>query len=149
MEGLAIRALLVILVSGGLLGTGYYRGHKSATDSAEKERVKSVERAVKQNEEIAKQDQEVSAGYEARRVARDKIYVTVEKEVIREIPAKCIQCRMSDLGLGMLNNALAGKFEETASPGKSDESVRNPKPPRPWNFPGIGSQDSRDVQKTL
>lgn len=102
----------------------YSRGYAARDAACQAATAVSIRRATEQATEIARQDAEVSAGVEAARARIQRIYTQVEKEVVREIPANCAQCRINPGTLGLLNRVLSG--EVAAS--EFDQSVRTPDP---------------------
>jgi hypothetical protein len=141
---------VAIFAAGGIYSLGHHRGFGEARTSCELERAKSVERAIAQERDIAAQDAEVSRRYEAGRNARVAAAKIVEKEVIREIPANCAQCRLSPTGLGLLNDALAGSPDAAATtPGEPSSPMRPPKPFGGWHLPGTDAQDFGAIRKAL
>lgn len=143
-------AVLVVSVIGGAGGIGYHRGYQSADEACRLEQAEHIKRAIEQERDIAKRDAEVSRGYEARKSRRMVATKTIEKEIVREIPVDCTQCRISDDALGMLNRALAGDFMQTpAAPGEpnSPGATSDANPGR--QFPGNGFEGTGVERKTI
>jgi hypothetical protein len=111
--------------------------------------VESIQRATAQAREIALQDAEISAGFEITRTRIQTVYRNQAVEVVREIPADCTQCRIGPAGLGLLNNAISGASAAPPDPGKPDYTLRPPKSPYGWQFPGGSRQIGGVERKTL
>ena len=127
MGSLAVRALILISLAGGLIGSGYYRGYQDRGRADDLVRLHAVERTIQQAQEIAKQNADVSAGFETTQTRIQKVYIPVEKEVVREIPANCMQCRLTASGLMLLNSALAGN--PVSAPAVARQLTQPSKPP--------------------
>lgn len=141
-------AVLVVFL--GAYHAVYSRGYDARDAECQAAVAVSIVRATEQATEIARQDAEVSARVETTRARIQRVYTQVEKEVVREIPANCAQCRINPTALGLLNDALAGRL--VAPPpvaGEPDQSMRAPKPFDGGDVPGTGRQIGGVERKTL
>lgn len=149
MPTLAIRATIGIVLLLGLFASGWRYGTTQERKNCDLARAQAVSRAIEQERFIAKQDAEVSAGFETTRTRIQTIYRNIEKEVIREIPADCTQCRIAPTGLGMLNDAISGRAFKTTPPGKPDQPLRVPESAPGRNVPRSGIEIGGIERKTL
>ena len=150
LQSLAVRALVAILVLGGVVSFGWYRGNTSAHKDCDLARAASVARAIDQERATAKQDAEISGAFETTRTQIVTKYKTIEKEVTREIPANCAQCRVTPAALSLLNSAIAGNPVTTPpTPGELNKPLRTPKPFADGDIPRTGGYDHTAIRKTL
>lgn len=140
-------AVLVVFL--GAYHAVYSRGYAARDAECQAAVAASVIRAAEQARKIALQDAEVSAGFETTRTRIQTVYRNIEKEVIREIPADCTQCRIAPAGLGMLNDAISGRAFKTTPPGKSDQPLRVPESAPGRNIPRSGVEIGGVERKTL
>lgn len=149
MQTLAIKAAVSLVMLLGVFASGWRYGATQERKDCDLARAEAVARAIDQERTIAKQDAEVSAGFETTRTRIQTVYRNIEKEVVREIPADCTQCRIAPAGLGLLNDVLSGRAFKATPPGEPDQSVRIPKPPTAGHVPGSGRQIGGVERKTL
>lgn len=127
-------AVLVVFL--GAYHAVYSRGYDDRDAECQAAVAASIVRATEQATEIARQDAEVSAGVETTRARIQRVYTQIEKEVVREIPANCAQCRVNPDALGLLNDALSGRaFNAPSTPREPDQSMRAPDPTGDRKFP--------------
>ena len=81
-----------------------------------------IQRAQAQATEIALQDAEISESYEVWRTRT----VTKVEEVTREVPADCAACRISPVGLSLINAARGGGLPMAENPGQPDVALPTP-----------------------
>lgn len=98
-------------------GVGVWRVMDWRCDAA---RVEAVERAIAQARQIADQDAEVAAAYEATRERIRTVTNTRIEEIIRHAAPSIATCSMDADGLRILNDALA---DAPADPGKPDYTL--------------------------
>lgn len=112
-------------IAAALVFCGYsYRGYQCQVAAQGKEiedgkaREASVQRAIEQANDIARQDAEVSAGYEQSRIELRTVYKTIAKERITYVEkhADLRDCGLDADGLRLWNAANAGTLH--ADPGK-------------------------------
>ncbi len=140
-----LRVGLVVALALGtwrLYGFVWDRGWDARDAKAVTELAESIERAGAEARAIAIQDAKISAGFETERERIRTVYRDREIEVIKHVPADCIQCRLAPAGLGLLNNALTdGQGRAPADTGKPDYSLPKPVPPAGSDLPNAGWED--------
>ena len=149
MQALAIKAAVSLVMLLGVFASGWRYGVTQERKDCDLARAESVSRAIDQERSIARQDAEVSTGFEATRARIQTVYRDVEKEVVREIPADCAQCRIAPDGFRLLNDAISGRAFKATPPGEPDQSVRVPQPPTAGHVPGSGRQIGGVERKTI
>lgn len=90
------------------------RGVASCNARHAKDLAAHIERAQTEARAIALQDAEISLAGETERERIRTIYRVLEKEVEKHVPPDCNKCRLSTIGIGMLNRALSGAKPETS-----------------------------------
>lgn len=144
--------LVVALALGAwrLYGAVWARGWDARDAKAVAELAESIERAGAEARAIALQDAEISADLETERERIRTVYRNREVEVIKHVPADCIQCRLAPAGLGLLNDALTnGQGGASADPGKPDYTLPKPVPPAGSYLPNAGWEDRGRERKIL
>lgn len=151
-----ILAVLLALASAG--GIGYGAGEKHATNAhkaemleaerkAHDDYVDGVKRAIDQADEIAAQNAEAESASVQRRARIERVFQTIDHEVIRYVQTDAGHglCFDAD-GLRLYNAALRGEFPapDQATPGPGGPGAVPGSAPGGERLPGGGSADQQD-----
>ncbi len=108
--------LLVLLI--GSAGGGYWFGHHTESNACQADKVTQVSRAIEQATELAKQDAEVSQGFEQQRTATETESRRLDGEIKHYVtsshPAVDFDCGLDADGLRLWNSANAGYAVDTS-----------------------------------
>ncbi len=114
---------VALLVATGV--TGYIQGHKAATTAAEAEQAKHLRNAFAQAEALAAQDREIITAGDARVARIQRVFQTIDREVIRYVQTHPLAADCLDAdGLQLWTAANAG----AVPPGASDGAQPGPLP---------------------
>lgn len=143
IPAIALRYLphaLVAVATAGAIWWGYStiwdRGYASCEEKNRAALAEHLQRGIEQAQVIAKQDAEVSEYYERVRTRIETQIITVRDEVAHEVPADCLKCSLSPVGLQRLNDALRGVRTPAADPKQPDGPVPGTSAPPRWQLPG-------------
>ncbi len=112
------RAYLLLILFGLLVAigaVGYRQGYRAATTQAEAEQAAHLRNAIAQAEAIAEQDRAIYAAGDARVARVQRVFQTIDREVIRYVQAHplAVECLDAD-GLRLWTAANAGHLAATS-----------------------------------
>ena len=107
----------------------------------------SIERAQAQARELALQDAEVISAGETTREKIRIIYRDREKELEQHVPVDCAKCRLSDSGIGLLNDALSNATRPEAAHPRSEPRTGIRHPGQGGNGDTSGSRGIIDIRQ--
>lgn len=127
------RGLLATLAAAGLLAWVYHavydRGYGACARDNQAVLADQIHRAAEQAREIALKDAEIVLEGEKLRQKIRTVYRDREIEVKQYVPEDCNRCAIAPPGLGLLNDALAGKAASTPNPAQPSAAVPEPSVP--------------------
>lgn len=127
------------------------RGVKKCEEAYRVELAESIIRAGEEARKIALEDAEVSTDFEDMRVRIQYVYRNREVEVVKHVPPDCVLCRLTPVGLSLLNDSLTNhdRPDEAGNSSKPDKPLPKLDPGTQWNLPGASSEADRGKRKVL
>ena len=108
---------------------------------------KAVELAKAEARKTALQDAKVAAAGETTREKIRIIYRDREKELEQHVPVDCAKCRLSDSGIGLLNDALSNAARPEAAHPRSEPRTGIRPPGQGGNGDTSGSRGIIDIRQ--